>query len=144
MGLLKSLGVDLTHVPIQLIIFMVVYILIYQLAFKPYFLAYKKRLENTEGNQENSERYLVEAEELKAQYEEQAKKINAEYKSIYDESKNQAVKDYDGMMAESRNQAKKILEESKANVSEQFEKAKLQLQAEAPAVANEIVKKLIG
>ena len=143
MELLSALGVDLTVIA-QFGIFLVTYLVLYFVAFKPYFNAYTQRIENTEGNQETSERVLAEIEELKSVHEEKAKNLNDEFRSIYDEKRNAALKEYDAISFEARKRAKEKLEESRKLIEAEVKKAKDVVAAQIPEVTSQIVVKLLN
>lgn len=143
MELLTSLGVDET-IAYQVVIFLVTYVAMTHILFKPYFVAYKERLDRTEGNQEASERFLVEAGELKEEYELEAQKANAEFKAIYDASRTKAMTEYDSITSEAREKAKKMIAESRLHIKAEMEKARTEIERSIPEVTQSIVQKLIG
>lgn len=137
-GLLISLGVNSTFYQ-QFVLIAVTCIILHHFLFKPYYEAYSERIQRTEGNQQTSERVLVEAEELKNQFENKTRELNEAYKAVYDETRSEALKDYDKITIEARDNAKKLLDETRSEITLEFDKAKLEVAKQVPEVSGKIV-----
>lgn len=143
LGILQSLGANET-VWLQLVLFLVAYIFLSKVLFKPYLEAYIERKKRTEGNQQIAERVIAETQELEHVYQKKARSLNTEHKQIYDQSRSQAIHEHSELVNKAKANAKTILEETKANIAEEIKKAKAELQSEAPAVSRSIVNQLAG
>lgn len=143
MGLISALGLDAT-IGYQFVIFLVTYLFLYFLVFKPYYRAFLKRTELTTGNQDVAEQLTAEAEQLKAQYETKARAINQQFKSIYDQSRLEAVREQERLIQESRKKAQELLENARGQIKAQVEMARAELQSKTPEVTNAIMSKVLG
>lgn len=142
-ALLTTLGVNQT-IYYQFTFFVITYMCLHFLLFKPYFHAYHERLNRTEGSQEASERLLVEAEDLKVQYESKAREINANFKAVYDETRTQALHEYDEITNRARQQAREMLADNKLKIETEFKTAKSKIKSEVDGISDGIVSKLLG
>tara|TARA_B100000749_G_scaffold122825_1_gene93894 strand:+ start:138738 stop:139181 length:444 start_codon:yes stop_codon:yes gene_type:complete len=142
LNLLKTLELDST-IFIQFGIFLLAYLPIKLLVFKPYFEAYKERLRRTEGNQQDSESFLKEANELKEKLEVRTREVNAEYKTIYDTGRNAALKEQEGILSTARSKAKTEMDSARENIAQQFESAKKQIQSDVADMGEIIVGKMM-
>ena len=143
MAILQSIGLNQTLF-IQFAIFLVTYLFVSRVLFKPYNKAYEERVRKTEGNQNLAEQAIEETKTLELEYEQKARSINKEFKSIYDASKTAALHEYDRLVSEARESAKKTIEANRKKISNELEKAKNDLAKEIPTVSQTIVSKLIG
>ena len=91
MDILSALGVDAT-LGIQFIIFLVSYVFLVNVVFKPYHRAYEERVKRTLGNAEFAERILAETKELEIEFEQKARLLNYETKGIFDSERSEAMK----------------------------------------------------
>ena len=143
MELFKTLGLDET-ILFQFGIFLVVYLFLSNILFKPYMKAFDKRSEQTVGKTDTAERFIVEAQELENEYETKAREINKKFKVIYDESRTLALKEHDHLVAEARSSAKEITEKAQKEITIAMQEAQKKLQLEVPAIAKTISNQVIG
>lgn len=143
MELLKALGVNSTW-PIHLVCFLVAYLSLSRLVFRPYMAALQERERRTVGNQEDAVRLIEEAHELSGVYEQKAKAINGQIKSIYDERRAEALREYDRAVQSARDEAASILTAARERIVSEVQAARRQLTSEAPSVAAAISTKLAG
>ena len=143
MEILSSLGVDSTFW-IQLVCWIISYLALSQLVFKPYMRALHEREKRTFGNEEHAARLIQESHDLQGQYEQRAKNVNAEIKNAFDASRSEAMKEYDKLVQAARDQAQRTLEQSRTTLSQQIQTARQQLSAEIPAVSAAIASRLAG
>ncbi|MCM2281597.1 MAG: ATP synthase F0 subunit B [Bdellovibrionaceae bacterium] len=143
MELLTALGVDST-LAIHLACFLVSYLALSHLIFKPYLRAYEEREHRTIGNEEHAVRLIQETATLQTQYEQAAKGLNAQIKSAFDRSRTAAQKDYENLVQTAREQAQKTLEASRERLTKEIEATRKALAAEIPAVSAAIASKLAG
>ncbi|MGE0526349.1 MAG: ATP synthase F0 subunit B [Bdellovibrionales bacterium] len=143
MELLFSLGVN-SSLFVQFAIFLVVYVVLKNLLFEPYFRAFNERNERTVGQTEMAERYLSEARELEDKFAIRAKEVNERYKAVFDKSRSEALKEYDHLVNEARARAKQVIESSRKHIQTEMNAARTHLVAEVGGVSNLINRKLIG
>ena len=142
MDLLYSLGVNKT-IFYQFGIFLITYLFMYYLLFKPYYNAYLQRIQNTEGNQESSKRILSDIEDLKGEHENKAREINDEFKVIYDQKRTEALHEYDTIVSDARQKAKIKIMETREKIHTELDQARVQLKTQVPEITTDIVNKLI-
>jgi len=141
--ILSGIGVDET-IWMQLAVFIVAYIILTQLVFKPYFSAFNERTEQTFGNQDQAQNLANQTQEMKSQYEIKAQEINREYKTVFDEIRSKALKRHSELMGESKAKVKKMLDQTRAQIEKSQLEARNQLSSEEPAVSQAIVKQILG
>lgn len=144
MDLLRGLGVVPEFLGYHLVIFLVTYLVLHFLLFKPYFKAYLARVERTMGRAELAEKYLAETQSLQAEYEGKAQELSHKYRAIFDSSRVQAMKEYDKLVSEARQTAKAEFDAAKQNISAEMQAARKNLQAEVPALSEVITARLLG
>ncbi|MCB0413478.1 MAG: ATP synthase F0 subunit B [Bdellovibrionales bacterium] len=142
MDLLNSLGIDNTLF-YQLGIFLVGYVVLYNIVFKPYVAAHFERVRRTVGNMESNERVLADIQHLKVRHEKEARGLNEEYKSIYDKKRSEALSEYDKIVGHARDQSKSIIEDTRAKIQKEISQTKLNLEKEIPEVSQLLVAKLL-
>lgn len=143
MELLKTLGLDST-VAFQFGIFLIVYLFLSNLLFKPYLKAFNKRKEQTVGKTDTAERYISETQDLENEYETKAREINQQFKVIYDESRTLALKEHDRLVSEARAKAKSLTEKAQQEITSQMQAAQQELQSQIPVIAKTITGQVIG
>lgn len=143
MELLRGLGVNQT-VGIQLVIFIVTYLVLNQILFKPYFKAYTERVARTMGRAELAEKYLAESQVLQKEYETKARELSTQFKTVFDGSRAEAVKEYDEIVGQARQSAKAEFEERKKQVQMAMAQAQKDLTKEIPTLAEVITARLLG
>ena len=143
MEILTALGVNST-LGIQFIIFLVAYVFLTTLVFKPYHRAYEERVKRTEGNTDLAERILTESKDLELQFEQKARALNNETKIIFDHSRTEAMKEYDRMVSQARDRAKSIMEKTRLQIGHEFESARAELNKEIPGITKTVVQKMMG
>jgi F-type H+-transporting ATPase subunit b len=143
MEIFTKLGLNETLF-LQMAVFLVVYVVLNRVLFKPYFAAYTERRMRTVGQSEAAERYVNEARELQTQYSAKAKQINEQFKAIYDKTRNEANKEYDRLIQEARAGAKEIVDQARIKTQVGVQHAKEQIKSEIPIVSEMITAKLLG
>ncbi len=143
MDILLAIGLDQTILA-QFILFLITFIFLNTLVFKPYFAAFEERSSRTVGDQDLAEQVLEETKTLQLEYEQKARKLNLEHKTIYDESKTKALEKYDSIVSTARDKAKEIMEANRTVIKTEVDNARGQLTAELPAVSKSIATKLLG
>src|ERR1700691_5507646 len=101
MDLLIHLGVNNT-LGIQLVTFLITFMVLKYFLFEPYYAAFNERKERTLGKTELAERFISETRELEAKYAERAQAANDRFREVFDKSRGEAVKEYDNLISEAR------------------------------------------
>ena len=143
LSLLTALGVNQT-IWIQLGCFLVSYIALTELIFKPYMKAYHEREKRTIGGEEYAVRIIEEAQELTGNYEKRARELNSEIKKMHDIKRSDALKDYEKMLTEARANSSALIEGARSKISVEVEAARKKIAAEIPAVSSAIASRLAG
>lgn len=143
MDLLIQLGVNET-LAIQLVMFLIMYVVLKYMLFEPYYAAFNERKERTEGQTELAERFVTEARELEEHFNEKAQEANDRFREIYDKSRVEAVKEYDRLVNEARTKSKAAIEAAAAKIHQEMNVVRAQLSAETAGVSQLMVQKLIG
>lgn len=143
MDILLSLGVDHT-VGYHFLLFLIVFMFLSQLLFKPYFQAFKARVEKTSGSEQHAERLVTEAQELHEEYEQKARQLNDESKVIFDSHRAEALEEHEAVIRAAKEKAQKIIDDSKKNLDTEVEKARKQLGSEVGSVSQLIVNRVVG
>lgn len=142
MAILHQLGINHTTFYCFLV-FIVTFFFLKESVFRPYFLAFEERERRTKGGEDAARDLHGKTAKVKAQYEEEARDLNAEIKSIFDESRKLAVREYEKIATEARASADKVVEEARERVAGEIKKAQEQLRLEVPGVALAITKKML-
>ncbi len=143
MQMLEALGVNAT-VLYQFGFFLITYIVLSNVLFKPYYKAFLTRGEKTVGNTESAEKMLAEARDLEAEYELKAREINTKVRGIYEQSRQQAMREQEKQMAEARLRAKQIIEDNKQKVQTEVARAQQEISKEVTSVSQAMATKLLG
>ena len=143
MDLLTSLGVNQT-LAYQLGIFLLCYVVLKYLLFKPYFGAYNERNNRTVGQTELAEKYINDTRALEEQFAQRATVVNEKYKAVFDQTRGEASKEYDRIVNEARNKARQLVEDSRKKIQADMEAARTKLDQEVGPVSQLVNQKLIG
>lgn len=143
LGIFTSLGANSTIV-IQLGIFLVVFAFVLNVGFKPYFKAFEERQKRTQGNEKQAEQLVAQTRELEAMYQRKARNLNLDIKSIYDQERLAAQKEHERLLLEAKDKSKAIIDRARANIQEQYNRAREELFKEAPAVGRSIAEQLLS
>ena len=143
LDLLKSLGVNSTIV-YQAGIFLVTYLILSQLVFKPYLRAYLERVGRTSGSEDHAGRLLEETKSLEEEFQVKARSINEKFSQIFDRSKSDATKEQDRILGQARQDAGQILEKARLNINEQYQRVEKELQQTAQSLGKEIASCVVG
>ena len=142
-GILAQLKIDST-IWIQLGGFIVTYIILSELMFKPYYKAHNERVDRTIGDQDSAVRILQDSEDLYGQYETEARKLNVKHKEIYDLSRTEAVREFDRIVNSARSSAQRETVQLKERITKEVNSAKAELKSEIPKISSAIAVKLLG
>ena len=143
MELLQALGLDSTLLP-QFLIFMVCYLAMTQLVFKPYLAIHEERKTATIGNQEVAERILLETQDIQYKFESRAREINSEIKNIFDAAKKGATKSQDELLKAARDEAEAVMKQTREDLKKAMASAELDVKKYVPELAQTISGRLLG
>lgn len=143
MEILSALGINST-IWIQLACFLVSYVALTQLVFKPYMAAFRERQIRTVGNEDFAQRLLQETAELQTQYELRARELNNETKAIFDKTRVEAMREYDKTISSAREETTQLLAKNRARIAQAIQEAQAEMMREAPQVGVAIASKLMG
>jgi len=143
MQMLEALGVN-ASVGIQFVVFLITYIILSNVLFKPYYKAFLTRGEKTVGNTESAEKMLEESRDLEAQYEYKARELNNKVRAIYEQSRQAALREQEKQMAEARLRAKQVIEDNKQKVQAEVARAQQDINKEVAQVSQAMATKLLG
>ena len=143
MELLKSLGIDSTLWS-HLACFLVAYLALSTLVFRPYLRAFQEREKRTLGNEEDAVRLIAEAHELSQAYALRAKAMNAQIKEIYEAHRTEAAREFERAVGEARAEAGAVLAAARERIGGEILAVRRALLADMPTVSAAISTKLAG
>lgn len=143
MEILNALGINET-ITVQFVIFLVAYLFLSNLLFKPYYRAFIERKDRTVGRTDTAERYIKEAKDLQAQFETKARELNSRYKVIYDQSRSEALKEYDQLVGAARSDSKNWIENQRDQIQIAVKKVQSEIGSEVKGVSKVIQARLLG
>lgn len=143
MEILTKLGIDYTFF-YQLVVFLVAYIALTRLLFKPYLKAYHKRLEVTFGNQEVAEKLNAQSQELHIQYENKAREVNTKAQSYYEQAHKEAQAVQASTIEKARKEAEALVQKTRQETLVEADKARADLKKLIPELSHEIERKVLG
>jgi F0F1-type ATP synthase membrane subunit b/b' len=143
MALLNSLGINSTLF-IHLACFIVSYLCLYVLVFKPYSAALIERRKRTDGQENDAARLTDEVAQLQSQFETKARAVNAEINRFYEETRTQAMREHDRLMSEAQLKAQAAINSARESIGSELTRARAALQVEVPHVGAAIASKVSG
>ena len=142
-SVLTTLKIDST-IWIQLGCFLVSYIALSNLIFKPYYKVYLERNKRTVGGEEHAEKMVQETAQLNEKFASRTREINSEFKTIYDAEKASASKVYNQKITDARGSTQEMTESVRTQIVSEVKKAQGELEKEIPFVSGAIASKLTG
>ncbi len=142
MAIIQQLGINYSTL-YCLLIFIFTFFTLKNLVFDHYYKAYEERENRTKGGEVQAQDLLIKTAELKAQFESEAKDINAEVKSIFDEKRAEAQSVYSKIVESAKEEADKYIAIAREHINSEARRASEQLKVEAPSVALVITKKML-
>jgi F-type H+-transporting ATPase subunit b len=143
MAILDQLGLNISFF-FQLIVFIVAYLALSQIVFKPYSNALTEREHKTKGGEDLAVEITKKASELQTRYEAKAREVNGTVKTIFDEYRLEAGKEYDKIVSQARNESQKLVDEARRKVTVEIGDASARIKAEVPLVAQEMTHRLLA
>jgi F-type H+-transporting ATPase subunit b len=142
-AILTGLGVNQT-IWIQLILFILTYLILANLVFKPYQSALNERHKKTLGGEDVTKKLIFETQELQARFERKARQVNEEIKSVYDLARAEAARRQTEILDAARKESSDLIQKTRENISGEIKRARETLHAEIPAISSMIATRLIG
>ena len=142
MEIFTKLGIDSTLF-IQMAIFLVVYLIMRILVFKPLFELYKHRETLVLGNQEDKEQKLAEIKKIKDEYESKLRKLHAQIQGIFTEVKSEATEDCSEKLLEAKRQVKDTITETRKQRQLEQQDTKEKLEKGIPQLASMAIDKIL-
>ena len=140
--ILKNIGIDETLF-LQFGIFLIAYLAMNFIVFRPYLNAYNERVCRTLGSREETQNLLQQANQKEEDYKVLARKLNGEINSIFAESGEKAKKDMEMILSkakeESELQGRELAKQMKLSIA----KARRELEEHISGLSNEIQRKLM-
>lgn len=142
-SILSSLGIDSTLF-MQLAIYLVAYVLLYNITFKPYFLASEERRKLTSGGHDSAQRSLEMTRLAEEKYQKRARQINEEVSFLFNEQRNLAIKEAEQINKEAIAKAKDIASQAQSQVTAQLEQASSKLTQASNDVSKSIIEQILS
>lgn len=128
----------------QIILFVVLWLVLARILFRPYLTILEERERRTAGTQHESAALAHEGELLKARYEEGIAHAQAAGAAAREAILRQARQEREQLISQAREEATRILEQVRQEVQRQMEKEKQLATTEVVVIAQEMVRKILG
>lgn len=140
-GILSQLGVDNTFF-FQFVIFMVVFVFLWNVTFSAYFKAYEVRESKTTGSEAEADELLKQTESLEKEYQDKARALNAEIKEVFDAERKAANKEQEKIVNEAREEAKSYVATAREKIQSEYNRAREELFSETNSIGQSMAAKL--
>jgi len=127
----------------QVVIFLVLWLILSRVLFRPYVAVLEERERATSGAQEDTEALEYEGARLKAQYEEQLARAQAAAAAAKETILQEARRQRENIMSQAREQATASLEKARAEIRAQVEKDRQRATADIGDLARDMVSKIL-
>jgi F-type H+-transporting ATPase subunit b len=127
----------------QVVIFLVLWLILSRVLFRPYVAVLEERERATSGAQEDTEALEHEGARLKAQYEEQLARAQAAAAAAKETILQEARRQRENIMSQAREQATASLEKARAEIRAQVEKDRQRATADIGDLARDMVSKIL-
>jgi F-type H+-transporting ATPase subunit b len=128
---------------IQIIAFLVLYLLLSRYAFKPLFGIMEKRRQHVQEQLQTSERSRKEADELMKQQKEALQQARKEAYDIIEQAKTTASRSADDLLAQAKAEASRLKDEAVRDIENEKNKAVAALRSQVSAMSVLIASKII-
>lgn len=129
---------------IQLGIFLLVFILLRFLLFRPVIQLIEKRREVTTGKKEEAEKFERDSEKLQAEFDKQMAEIRAAAGAEKDRIIEQARRQERDLLVKAREDARAIVEEAKADANAQAAVAREEIRGEIDGLVSAVASRILG
>lgn len=137
LGLIDSLKLNSTLFT-QFLIFLVGFVFLYYILFKPYSNAAHTRYERTKGNEDSADKYDDEIEILKRKYGQKVKETNLAVKSVFTDYDTKTKKEVSELLAAALSKYKSEKEDKEKAVNEHYKME----QSKVPALVQDLKEQL--
>lgn len=141
--IVSSLGIDSTLF-VQLSIYLVAYVLLYYIAFKPYYLASEERRKLTSGSTDAVKRSNELIQQAEEKYQTRARQINDEVSFMFNEQRTHATNEIEKINREAQEKVKSITSQAQQQIALQIEQASVALSQTSNEVSQIIVKQILS
>ena len=142
MAIIEQLGLNSSFF-FQFVIALISFVILGQLVFKPYLSALEMREQRTTGSESDAVELLKQTEQLKRQYETEARVVAGRVKEIFDDFRSQASQEAEQIVQTARAQSTQLLESGKAGVAEQLSRAYKDIELEVPKISGAMKERLL-
>ena len=142
-AVLTALGINNTLF-IHFAIFMIAYLALSQLIFRPYLRALEERERRTVGSADLTAKIVEETESLRAEYQAKARQINSEIKAVMDAAKKEALELYQTEVQLAQRIYSEKLDELKVRIESARKQSLAQVDQEVDSVSRAISDRLLG
>ena len=129
---------------IQLGIFLLVFILLRALLFRPVIQLIEKRREVTVGKREEAEKFERDSADLQEEFDKQMAEIRTSAGAEKDRLVEQARRQERDILHKAREDARSIVEEAKAEATEKAEVARTEIREEVDSLASAVASRILG
>ena len=143
MGLLSALGINYLAI-VQFGIFILIFIFLTTYVFNPFLKAAEERQKRTKGGEELAEEFHHKAIALQAQYEQEARALNAGIQDVFQKNRAEAAAESERVVGQARKEANETIEKNRQAIVRAVETASGELKSQTPAMALAITNKLLG
>ncbi|MBK9293682.1 MAG: hypothetical protein IPM57_04435 [Oligoflexia bacterium] len=143
MEILTQLGINKT-IWIQLAFFIISYLAVSQLIFKPYSRNLKFRKKQTVDAAAEANKVLSHADVLAIEYEEKLKNQNEKILHLFGQLKSEGVAEEHKLLLSARQNAEKVLNQANQKITQEVALAKKELQQKLPEFSKAAASKLLG
>jgi F-type H+-transporting ATPase subunit b len=127
----------------QVVIFLVLWVVLSRVLFRPYIAALEERERNTSGAQYDTEALEREGARLKAQYEEQLARVEAAAAAVKETILQEARHQREQIIGRAREEASAALDKARQEIQAQIERERQRALAEIGELAREMVSKIL-
>jgi F-type H+-transporting ATPase subunit b len=128
----------------QIVLFLILWLVLTRLLFRPYLALLEERERRTTGTQHESAELAHEGDRLKAQYEERITQAQTAGTATKESILQQARQEREQLISRAREEATRTLEQARQEIRGQLEKEKQLGAAEVNVIAREMVQKILG
>lgn len=141
--IISSLGIDSTLF-VQLGVYLVAYVILYNLVFKPYFLASEERRKMTVGNADSVKRSAELIQIAEEKFQKRARQINEEVSFLFNDQRSAASREIELVNKEAQEKTKALANETQQQIKLQLEQASSALTQSVDDVSKVIVQQILN
>lgn len=143
MEILTQLGINST-IWIQLCFFVITYMAVSQLIFKPYSRNLKYRRKHTVEAAEEANKLISHSDILALEYDEKVKHQNEKILHLFGQLKSEGVAEEHKLLLAARQNAEKMMKETNIKISKEISQASETLKKQIPEMSKTVASKLLG